>query len=346
MTIAYRSFAIMLAVAVSLLLIFVLSHDDVVGHQHTHGHHQSKAHAQPTNTDLITPIPEAVNVNKKYAKIGWLLFKDPQLSSNGRVSCESCHHLASNGAEPTAVSTGVEGKGTRNSITVFNTSLNYRFFWDGRANSFNDQIDEPVHSNLEMNSDWPSITEYVANSPKYVQLFTEQKLEANEQTIKSMLVEFMSALVTPNAPFDRYLQGEDIALSAQQIDGWELFQKHGCVRCHRGTNIGGGMVMKFGLYGLRFQGEERSTDTGRHMRSNKPEDMYIFRVASLRNVANTAPYFHDGQTNNLEDAIQIMAKSQLGLTLDAEELNAISAFLNSLSAERPAILKEFENESY
>lgn len=106
------------------------------------------------------------------------------------------------------------------------------------------------------------------------------------------------------------------------------------------------MVMKFGLYGQEYNGQERSADTGRHMHTNKPEDMYIFRVASLRNVATTPPYFHDGQTHNLEDAIEIMARSQLGLSLTAKEVDAISAFLNTLTAERPAILEEFENELY
>jgi len=340
---------IALVFVVSILSIWRLSEDDTISRQHNdeHQHHDIKTPRYKSLTStgkLISPIPELGQINKAHVKIGWLLFKDPQLSSNGQISCESCHDLASNGAEPTKVSTGVEGQGIRNSLTVFNAALNYRFFWDGRANSLNDQIDGPIHSNIEMNSTWAFITQYVARSPLYSHLFAEQKLEVNESTIKAMLVEFMNALVTPNAPFDRYLRGDDTALTSHQIEGWRLFQQYGCIRCHRGTNIGGGMVMKFGLYGKTYQGEERSSDTGRHMHTNNMEDKYIFRVASLRNVATTSPYFHDGQTEKLVDAIQIMAQSQLGLSLGNDEIVAINAFLNSLSADRPDILKELENE--
>ena len=353
MIINKRSVVIILAIALAGIapLFWLILQSDGENHSHNdeHQHHTLSTNVQKEmllSSSLVSPIPSGGDIDKAQAKIGWLLFKDPQLSSNGQISCESCHDLSSNGAEPTAVSTGVEGLGDRNSLTVFNAALNYRFFWDGRANTLNDQIDGPIHSNVEMNSNWKDITEYVTNSPQYSQLFGEQQVEINEATIKSMLVEFMNALVTPDSPFDKYLSGDRNALTTQQIEGWKLFQQHGCIRCHRGTNIGGGMVMKFGLYGQEYNGQERSADTGRHMHTNKQEDMYIFRVASLRNVAATPPYFHDGQTRNLEDAIEIMARSQLGLSLTPKEIDAISAFLNTLSAERPAILEEFENESY
>ncbi|AIW14269.1 cytochrome-c peroxidase [Vibrio tubiashii] len=353
MTKNQRSVAIILAIALvgiaPLFWLILYSGENAHSHDDEHQHHTLSANIrkdQSPSSNLVSPIPSDHQVDKAQAKIGWLLFKDPRLSSNGQISCESCHDLSSNGAEPTAVSTGVEGRGDRNSLTVFNAALNYRFFWDGRANSLNAQIDGPIHSNVEMNSNWKDISEYVATSPQYSQLFDEQQVEVNEATIKSMLVEFMNALVTPDSPFDKYLSGDKSALTTQQIEGWKLFQQHGCIRCHRGTNIGGGMVMKFGLYGQEYNGQERSADTGRHMHTNKPEDMYIFRVASLRNVATTPPYFHDGQTHNLEDAIEIMARSQLGLSLTAKEVDAISAFLNTLTAERPAILEEFENELY
>lgn len=293
---------------------------------------------------VISPIPHEIHLDKKQAKIGWLLFKDPNLSSNKRISCESCHSLSTNGAEHKDVSTGVGGKGSRNSLTVFNIAFNYRFFWDARVNSLQEQIDGPIHNVLEMDSNWEVVTEYVLSSRRYRTLFNEIGLDITEDAIKTVLVEFMRGLTTPNAPFDQYLLGDHSALSEQQVRGWESFQGEGCIGCHRGTNIGGGMVMQFGVFGDSERGEERSKDTGRHLFTSKLEDMYLFRVASLRNVDKTAPYFHDGKTQSLEDAIKIMGESQLGKTLTPQTIDDIKSFLISLSGQSPEILEEFANE--
>lgn len=226
----------------------------------------------------------------------------------------------------------------------FNSAYNYRFFWDGRVNTLHDQIDGPVHSSVEMDTDWPTIERYVSENSHYQTQFEQANLAISEATIKQVLVEFMRTLNTPNAPFDRYIQGDSKALTAQQIRGWEAFQSEGCISCHRGINVGGGMVMRFGFLGEQTIGAERSNDTGRHRSTGKNEDMYLFRVASLRNVADTAPYFHDGQTKTLQEAIKIMGESQLGKTLAPHTITDIEAFLISLSGERPSILQEFENE--
>ena len=292
----------------------------------------------------ILPIPHEINVDKKQAKIGWLLFKDPNLSSNKRISCESCHSLSTNGAEHKDVSTGVGGKGSRNSLTIFNSAFNYRFFWDARVNSLREQIDGPIHNVLEMDSNWNVVTEYVSSSRRYSTLFNEANLDITKDTIKTVLIEFIRSLTTPNAPFDQYLLGDHSALSEQQVRGWESFQGEGCIGCHRGINIGGGMVMQFGVFGDGARGSERSIDTGRHFFTSKLEDMYLFRVASLRNVDKTAPYFHDGKTQSLEEAIKIMGESQLGKTLAPQTIDDIKSFLESLSGQPPAILEEFVNE--
>ena len=296
------------------------------------------------NHNEISPIPQELEIDRDLAKIGWFLFRDPNLSSNKNVSCESCHSLQTNGAENTMVSIGVRGKGFRNSLTVFNTAFNYRFFWDGRVNNLHDQLDGPIHSVVEMDSNWQRVEEYVARSQNYNSLFSKANLDITTDNIKSSLVEFMKGLTTPNSPFDRYLLGDEQALTAEQVKGWESFQSEGCVRCHRGTNVGGGMVIRFGFFGDGTMGKERSNDTGRHLNTSKQEDMYLFRVASLRNVAVTAPYFHDGRTEKLEDAIKIMAESQLGRTFDQQTISDIKAFLTSLTGPRPVILEEFENE--
>ncbi|KJY70675.1 cytochrome B6 [Vibrio coralliilyticus] len=310
-------------------------------HQHDHQHGETE---QSRHYGLVSPIPEHPTFDRTQAKIGWVLFRDPNLSSNKKVSCESCHNLRTNGAETTAVSTGVEGLGTRNSPTVFNASLNYRFFWDGRVNSLHDQLDGPIHDPVEMDSNWSKITEYVSQSLIYQQYFLQAELPITEHNIKTALVEFMNALNTPNSPFDQYLAGNENALSPEAELGWQTFQKEGCIRCHQGSNIGGGMVMRFGYFGQSTTGENRSSDKGRFNTTQDENDLYLFRVASLRNVALTPPYFHDGKTQHLSEAIKIMGESQLGKTFDDETIAHLEAFLNSLSGDRPAILQEFENE--
>ncbi|CDT19729.1 cytochrome-c peroxidase [Vibrio coralliirubri] len=317
-------------------------HDD--SHASPHSSHSQHAHKTVASSQPISPIPNPPEINHELAKIGWVLFKDPNLSSNRSVSCESCHSLQTNGAEVIPVSIGVNGAGMRNSLTVFNAVFNYRFFWDGRVNNLGDQIDGPVHNVDEMDSNWQHITDYVSQSKTYIDLFQEQSTPIDEASIKAALIEFMQGLTTPNAPFDLYLQGDNAALSETAKRGWETFQEEGCIRCHQGTNIGGGMVMRFGYFGLSKTGTERSEDQGRFMFTAQPQDKHLFRVASLRNVAITAPYFHDGQTATLEEAIKIMGESQLGKTFEKQTINDIKVFLETLTGNRPQMLLEFENE--
>ncbi|WP_264876705.1 cytochrome-c peroxidase [Vibrio agarivorans] len=304
-------------------------------------------HIQRTYVDPsipIQPILPIENIDRAKAKIGWRLFKDPNLSSNKQVSCESCHHLQTNGAEQIPVSVGVNGVGLRNSLTVFNAMNNYRFFWDGRVNSLEEQLEGPIHNPVEMDSSWEDIHQYVASSELYRQLFSEANLNITVHTIKSALVEFENALTTLDAPFDLYLYGQEDAISDSAKRGWSAFKSEGCIACHQGTNVGGGLVMRFGYFGQDKTGSERSSDLGRFATTSKPEDRHLFRVASLRNVADTAPYFHDGQTQHLSEAIRIMGKSQLGKDLDDKTVDDIQQFLITLSGKRPSILEEFENE--
>lgn len=297
---------------------------------HEHAHHDQHAHDdKPVNTaQLISPIPDNDDYDPSIAKLGFILFNDPQLSSNGEVSCASCHNLATNGAELTPVSTGVKGAGDRNSLTVFNASLNYRFFWDGRANTLFEQFDGPVENPLEMDSSWEAIEAYVKAAPHYEQMFNTAGLEISKGNIKLALSEFVQALNTPNAPFDRYLNGELDALNAQQSRGWEEFQNQGCINCHRGVNIGGGLVTRFGYFGLPENAEA----------GDSPK-LNMFRVASLRNVADTPPYFHDGSVESLHEAITIMARVQLGKELSQQTVEDIHSFLLTLSGEKPSILQ-------
>ncbi|WP_162046654.1 cytochrome-c peroxidase [Vibrio taketomensis] len=318
---------------VILLPLFVHSGED-----HHHSDHKQQSYQAMR---LVEPIPEQTQFNRDIAKIGWTLFRDPNLSSNRAISCESCHDLQTNGAQYTPVSTGVNGKGIRNSITVFNSSFNYRFLWDGSANSLEEQVNGPVTNPVEMDSSWTKIEDYVQRSTRYQTLFADvQDFDINQENIRFALAEFMRGLQTPNARFDQYLHGDESALNDMEKRGWQTFQQVGCVQCHQGQNIGGNMIQKFGY----FTNLNHSEDTGRHLVTENTLDKYYFRVASLRNVANTPPYFHDGRTPILAQAIQIMAQGQLGITMDAQSITEIEAFLKTLSAPRPKILQEFENE--
>ncbi|HDM8128176.1 TPA: c-type cytochrome [Vibrio harveyi] len=298
-------------------------------------------HDDEVNFQLVQPIDGKPTIDVDLARVGWHLFRDPKLSSNGTISCETCHDLSTNGAELTPVSTGVHGVGTRNSISVFNAALNYRFLWDGTANSLMAQIDGPVQNPLEMDSNWEEIEKYVQTNPSYQALFKQadnRSIDVNN--IKRAIVEFVKGLQTPSSPFDAYLLGETDAMNEQAIRGWETFQQVGCVQCHQGRNIGGAMIQRFGY----FQVPDDNLDTGRHLRTSDGEDKFYFRVASLRNVGQTSPYFHNGQIDKLSDAIQIMSQTQLGVTMSDDNVADIEAFLKTLSAPRPAILEVFENE--
>lgn len=321
-----------------------VAHDHDNSHEFNHNH--EAVTASSSLSTYINPIQPATNYDIERVRIGWQLFNDPNLSSNNQISCATCHDLNTNGAELIPVSVGVHGLGERNSLTVFNVANNVRFFWDGRSNTLQDQLDGPVHNPLEMDTNWNNITDYVQTSTKYRLAFKSKGLKADEQTIKDLLVEFQSTLMTTGAPFDKYLMGDSDALDPSALRGWEAFQKEGCIRCHQGVNVGGGMVMKFGFFGSDKTGAERNKDDrGRFEVTAEKSDINLFRVASLRNVAITPPYFHDGRTSSLSDAIKIMAQSQLGKSLDESKVTDIESFLKSLTGERPVILAELENDN-
>ncbi|WP_336499659.1 cytochrome-c peroxidase [Aliivibrio fischeri] len=274
-------------------------------------------------------------------KLGFNLFIDTNLSSNGKISCDSCHQLLSNGAEAIPISIGVNGKGTRNSPTIFNIDLNTRFFWDGRAASLEEQIEGPIHNPLEMDNSWPSIIEYLNSDTKYQLLFEKTyDGDISDITIKDALVHFMKMLRTPNAPFDLYLKGDNKAISKVAVNGWNKFQNLGCVYCHQGQNIGGNLFQKLGNLTELENSFGENADLGRFNITGDINDRHVFRVPSLRNVAITPPYFHHGKVQTLEEAITIMAKVQLGQDLSPMTIVEISAFLNTLTAPKPTILEE------
>ena len=282
----------------------------------------------------IHPLPK-VKLDPAKVDLGRRLFHDPRLSRDDSLSCASCHHLDKGGDDQQRVSTGVGGaQGRINAPTVLNSGFNFSQFWDGRAASLEEQIDGPVEEPIEMGSKWSDVIAKLRQDPGYQSAFTTLYPGDGIQrhTIKDAIATFERSLVTPSR-FDKYLLGDADAISADEKKGYGLFKSYGCVACHQGANIGGNMYQYFGVMGNYFEdrGNITEADYGRYNVTGKEKDRFKFRVPSLRNVALTAPYFHDGSAQTLHEAVAVMAKYQLGRNLPDQDLNLIVTFLESLT---------------
>jgi len=285
----------------------------------------------------IEPLPLTITLNVKKVALGEKLFNDVRLSRNNSISCSSCHLVSAGGADSRVRSVGIDGRdGSINAPTVFNAGFNFRQFWDGRAETLEAQVDGPTHEFSEMDSNWLEITGKLQLAPEYREAFAELYPRGIEKhSIQDAIATFERSLVTPNSRFDRFLRGEVSALSDEEKKGYALFKDRGCSSCHQGINAGGNMFQKFGAMGDYFasRGNQTKADLGRFNVTGDNRDRHVFKVPSLRNVALTAPYFHDGSTVRLEDAVAIMAKYQLGDELSAKEISQIVSFLKTLSGE-------------
>jgi cytochrome c peroxidase len=288
-------------------------------------------------TEPISPLPLEVNLDQKKVDLGRRLFLDPRLSRDNTIFCGSCHHLDLAGTDRRSRSTGIGGAvGDVNSPTVFNSGFNFRQFWDGRAATLEDQIDGPVQNPKEMGSTWPEVVAKLTQDPSYVAPFRELYPDGIQRaTIKDAIATFERSLITPNAPFDKYLNGDQTALTAEERAGYQRFKAYGCVSCHQGINVGGNMYQTFGVMADYFadRGNVTKADLGRFNVTGLESDRHKFKVPSLRNVALTAPYFHDGAAKTLDQAVDIMAKYQLGRVLPAEDRRLIVRFLHTLTGE-------------
>jgi cytochrome c peroxidase len=285
----------------------------------------------------LVPIPfESTNYSPKVA-LGKSLFVDPILSSDGSVSCLSCHNLYSNGADSTSRSRGVgDALGQFNAPTVYNSRYNFRQTWEGRAKDLKEQALIPLTNPKEMNSSISGIVKRLQQDRAYEAWFEE--LYDDGITIGNVidaLVAFQETLTTPNSKFDRYLRGERDLLSKQERRGYRLFKKRGCVSCHHGINMGGNLYNRFGIYQ-----PSSSKELGRYTITQREEDKYLFKVPSLRNIAKTAPYMHDGSILSLEGAVNLMSEHQLGQPMSKEDVKAIVAFLETLDGDFPKIVKD------
>lgn len=290
-----------------------------------------------TGKEPISPLPLMPVEDHRKVALGQRLFHDTRLSVDGTVSCASCHNLAAGGVDRLVRSRGVRGQeGVINAPTVFNSSLNFRLFWDGRASDLEAQIDGPVQNPVEMGNTWPRVVQTLAADRWYQAEFKAVYAQGvSVANVKDALAAFERTLVTPNAPFDRYLRGDTKALLPEQVEGYRLFKDIGCASCHQGVNVGGNMYQRLGIMEDYFASRPNrsAVDFGRFNITGREEDRFFFRVPPLRNVALTPPYLHNGAAATLEDAIRVMARYQLGTELTEWEVERLRGFLQSLTGE-------------
>ena len=279
-----------------------------------------------------------IDYNKQKALLGKILFMDPKLSKDGTVACVKCHNLTTNGADTTAYSIGVYGKkGSANSPTVFNSALKFRLMWNGRAKSLKDQVLLPLYNPVEMGMNKKQINSYLKKNPFYNKKFKAiYHRPANIDDMSDAIAEFEKALITPNSRFDQFLDGK-LDLNPLEKKGFELFKYFGCINCHNGVNLGGNSFQKMGI----FHTYNRTKNTPDLFAiTNHFSDKNIYWTPGLRNIAITAPYFHDGSSKTLEDALKKMSYHNLGIKLKSKDIKALIAFLKTLTGEKPKILKD------
>lgn len=283
----------------------------------------------------ITPIPLNLKLDARKVALGKRLFHEPRLSHDNTLSCASCHDLAKGGDDGLPRSIGIAGKeGKINAPTVFNSGFNFRQFWDGRAATLEDQIDFPMQNPDELGTTMAEIIAKLKLDQTYRRDFANiYQDDIEPQHVKNAIATFERSLTTPNSKFDQFLRGDDDVLHKDELAGYQLFKKLGCISCHQGMNIGGNIYEKFGLANDYFanRGNVQEADYGRYNITKIEHDRYEFRVPSLRNIALTAPYFHDASADTLEKAVSTMAKYQLGITLPADDIDKIVKFLNTLT---------------
>jgi cytochrome c peroxidase len=264
----------------------------------------------------ITPIPEPPATDPLKVKLGERLFGDPRLSHDNSRSCSSCHDLGTNGASTKSRDVGLDGSSLPlNTPTIFNAALSFRFGWEGKMRSLVSDFKVALQSPQIMGSSVSELEEKLAADPSMRRQFAAAYGSGpNDSNIVDAITSFERTLLTPGSRFDRWLAGDAAALSTEELEGYRLFKSLGCVSCHQGVNVGSNLFERHGIF--------------HPLASPQPE---ILRVPGLRNVATTAPYFHDGSAQTLDDAVRKMGLAQLNSTLTDQQVKAIVAYLQTLT---------------
>ncbi|MFA9461389.1 cytochrome-c peroxidase [Thiohalorhabdus sp. Cl-TMA] len=304
-------------------------------------------------------LPESVEApqdnptTEAKVELGKKLYFDPRLSETGTVSCNTCHNIREGGDDGRPSSMGVHGRvGPRNAPTVWNSAFMSTQFWDGRADSLEEQAKGPLLAHPEMGM--PShdkVMERVKEVPGYRQAFNKVFDGENPVTIDNAvkaIAAFERTLITPNSPYDHYVEGKKDALTEQQVRGMKTFNQVGCTSCHSGAAFNGpqpsmpsgqGFFRKFPTFmdSKYVEKYNLAEDPGRYKVTKKEGDKHMFKVPTLRNVELTAPYFHNGAVESLSEAVRVMGKVQLNRDLSDKQVADIVAFLKSLTGEFPEI---------
>ena len=294
--------------------------------------------AAPLRDEPIKPIEAVTPKNPAMVELGKKLYFDTRLSKSGFIACNSCHNLSMGGTDNLTTSVGDHWQqGPINSPTVLNSSLNFVQFWDGRAKNLKEQAGGPIANPGEMAFSHDLAVHVLESIPQYKDEFKTvfSKDTIDISMVTDAIAAFEETLVTPDAKFDKWLKGNDKALTETELKGYQLFKTSGCIACHNGVNIGGNSFQKMGVV------EPYKTDSkaeGVAGLTKKDEDRFKFKVPTLRNVELTYPYFHDGAAPTLEKAVTTMGQLQLGKKFTDEEVSQIAAFLKTLTGKQPAFM--------
>ncbi len=297
---------------------------------------------------LFQPIPETaptiegVPMTAEMIALGKALFFDPRLSESHNISCNTCHQIGLGGVDMLPTSIGHKWqRGGRNAPTVLNAVFNTAQFWDGRAADLGEQAVGPIQNPIEMAISHEHAVVMLNGIPGYKPMFAAafpaDQGPVSISHVGTAIAAFEATLLTPNAPFDQYLRGDDSALSSGQKNGLKLFIDKGCAACHNGINVGGGMYAPFGVVERPGADFLPPADKGRFQVTRTTSDEYVFKVPTLRNIELTPPYFHSGKSWDLKQAVGVMAESQLGQSLTDAEVAAIESFLLTLTGEQPQV---------
>jgi len=300
--------------------------------------------AQAKLSPIPAVAPEARGNPSSPAKVslGRMLYFDPRLSASQLISCNTCHNLSLGGADlqETSVGHGWQ-RGPRNAPTVLNAVFNVAQFWDGRAEDLKAQAKGPVQASVEMANSPQRLVQTLRSIPGYAPFFEKafpgDKDPIGFDNVVRAIEVFEATLLSPDAPFDRYLNGDRKALSATEEAGLALFLEKGCAKCHDGVNVGGGDYDPFGVVEAPADEVRPPGDTGRFKVTSTAQDQYVFRAAPLRNIAITQPYFHSGKVWRLEDAVKVMGSAQLGIRLTDADAAQLTAFLRTLTGRQPML---------
>ena len=295
--------------------------------------------AEDRANEPVRPIDSVIPYDQAKAALGYELFHDKRLSVDNTVSCASCHELENAGVDNHQYSHGVNDQlGGVNAPTVYNAVYNFVQFWDGRAVTLADQAAGPPLNPVEMAS--PSFDDIIAKlkaDKKFAAAFKKVYPDGITQAnITNAIEEFERTLITPGSRFDKWLLGDDSAITTEELEGYELFKKYDCATCHVGQNLGGQSYELMGLRKHYFADrglELTHEDNGRYKETQNERDRHRFKVPGLRNVEHTWPYYHDGTRETLEDAVYDMGYYQSGVELTDSEVDKITAFLKTLTGE-------------